>query len=113
MIFASHQFGSIEEPDWVDYVAQFDESGFEVYTTRALIDVEEEETSGLAREVKAKLNMGEALDQVRTRFFELSKVVSQLDIEQKDRLYKHCEAEVARSSSALIGQTLDEWIARA
>jgi hypothetical protein len=39
VIYASETFGEIEEPDWKDLAEQFDESGFEIYTSRALVKV--------------------------------------------------------------------------
>ena len=113
VILAYEWLALIKEPNWEEYANQFDESGFEIYWTRGLIDIEEEETRGVARDIEAKLNTSEALDQVRTRFFEVSELADQLDDEEKDRLYNHWEEEVARLSRALIGRSLDEWIARA
>jgi hypothetical protein len=110
VIYAFEWLGQIEEPDWQEYADQFDESGFEIYITKARIEVDEEESRGFAREIEAKLNTSEALDQVRTRFFELSELASQLDNEEKDRLFTRWEEEVTLFSSALIGQTLDDWL---
>ena len=42
MIYAFESLGEIEEPDWKDLAEQFDESGFEVYTSRALVEVDED-----------------------------------------------------------------------
>ena len=112
-VIASYEFlGLIDEPDWIEYANQFDESGFEIYNTRALIDINEEESRGASREIQAKLNTSEALDQIRLRFFELSEFADQLDLEEKDRLFKRWEEEMARCSKALIGSSLDEWIKR-
>jgi hypothetical protein len=41
-----------------------------------------------ARDIEAKLYTSEALDQARTRFFELSEFTSQLDLDEKERLLK-------------------------
>ena len=48
---------------------------------------------------------------MRTRFFEVSEVADELDDEEKDRLFKRWEEEVAYFSRALIGQSLDDWVA--
>jgi hypothetical protein len=112
VILAFEWLALIKEPNWEDYANQFDESGFEIYSTRALIEVEEESRT-LAREIEAKLNTSEALDQVRTRFFEVSEFADQLDDEEKDRLLRRWEEEVAQFSQALIGRSLGEWVARA
>ena len=66
----------------------FDESGFEIYQTRGLVDIKEEEKTGLSCDLEAKLNMNEALDQVRTHYFELSKLTDSLDLDEKERLLK-------------------------
>jgi hypothetical protein len=113
IILAYDWLGSIDEPDWEYYANQFDESGFEIYWTKGLVELEEEEQKGVTRDIQAKLNTSEALDQVRTRFFELSEAASQLNEEEKDRLFKVWEAEVFRFSEALIGSSLDEWVSRA
>ena len=112
VILAFDWLGLIEEPNWEDYANQFDESGFEIYSTRALVEVEDE-LHTIARGFEAKLNMSEALDQMRTRFFKVSEVADELDDEEKDRLFKRWEEEVAHFSRALIGQSLDDWVARA
>jgi hypothetical protein len=111
VIVAYEWLGLIEEPNWVEYAHQFDESGFEIYTSRALVEVEEEPRE-VSRDIQAKLNTSEALDQVRSRFFELSEFADQFDVEERDRLFKRWEAEVAQFSRALIGVSLDDWILR-
>jgi hypothetical protein len=112
VILAYEWLASIEEPNWVEYAHQFDESGFEIYSTRELVEVQEERHV-YSRDVEAKLNTSEALDQIRSRFFELSEFADQLDNEEKDRLFKRWEDNVAQFSRALIGSSLDEWVARA
>ena len=62
--------------------------------------------------VISEINTSEALDQIRSRFFELSEFANQLDAEEKDRLYKRWEEELTQYSRALIGWSLDEWIER-
>ena len=57
--------------------------------------------------------VSEALDQIRSRFFELSELGDQLDNEEKDRLFKRWESDIAQYSRALIGSSLDEWVSRA
>jgi hypothetical protein len=39
VISTCETLGEIEEPDWKDLAEQFDESGFEIYTSRALVKV--------------------------------------------------------------------------
>ena len=85
MIYAWETLGEIEEPDWAELAEQFDESGFEIYSSRALVQVDDEVT-GLSRDLEAKLVTSEALESVRTRFFEVVEVSDSLDIEARDRL---------------------------
>ena len=113
IIVAYEWLASIEEPNWEEHASQFDESGFEIYTTRALVKTQEDESRENSREIQAKLNTSEALDQIRSRFFELSEFADQLDIEEKDRLFKRWEEEIVQYSRSLIGSTLDEWVQRA
>ena len=112
VIFAYEFLSQIEEPDWLDYTHQFDESGFEVYLTRGLVEVDEDNIQTLTRDLQAKLNTSEALDHVRTRFFELSEFTDLLDADEKDRLLKRWEDELADFSSAFIGRSLEEWLNR-
>jgi hypothetical protein len=112
VILAFYWLGLIEEPNWEEYANQFSESGFEIYSTRALVEVEDEPRV-YSRDIEAKLNTSEALDQVRTRFFEVSELADQLDGEEKNRLFKRWEEEVTCFSRALIGLSLEEWVARA
>jgi hypothetical protein len=112
VIVAYEHLGLIDEPNWQEYADQFDESGFEIYSTRALVEIEEDESRDTSREVRAKLNTSEALDQIRSRFFELSEFADQLDSEEKDRLYKRWEEELAQHSRALVGWSLEDWIRR-
>ena len=85
VIYAFETLGEIEEPDWADLSDQFDESGFEIYTTRALIEVNNE-IGALSRDLEARLVTGETLDSIRTRFFEVVELSDSLDIEARDRL---------------------------
>jgi hypothetical protein len=68
VIYAYEFLTTIKEPDWAEYARQFDESGFEIYISRALVKVEDE-VKTLARDIKAKLNTSETLHYIRTRFF--------------------------------------------
>ena len=112
-MIASYEFlGLIDEPNWKEFADQFDESGFEIYSTRALVEIEENEPRDTLYNIQAKLNTSKALDQIRLRFFELSEFANQLDLEEKDRLFKRWEEEVKQCSKALIGWSLDEWIKR-
>jgi hypothetical protein len=52
------------------------------------------------------------LDQIRTRFFELAEFSDSLDLDEKDRLLRRWEAELADFSSAFIGRSLTEWLNR-
>ena len=61
----------VDEPNWDEYASQFEESGFEIYVTRGLVDVNYDESRDGSRDLKAKLNTREALDQTQTRIFEL------------------------------------------
>ena len=62
IIVAYEWLALIEEPNWEEYASQFDESGFEIYTTRALVETQEDESRENSREIQAKLNTSEALD---------------------------------------------------
>ena len=111
VIYAFESLGEIEEPDWKDLAEQFDESGFEVYTSRALVEVDED-IKVLSRDFEAKLVTNEALDSVRTRFFEVVEISDSLDEEARERLLKRWEEELADYTSAFIGRSLTEWLER-
>jgi hypothetical protein len=72
----------------------------------------EDNISALSRDMDAKLVTSEALDQIRTRFFEVTEFSDSLDLDEKDRLLKHWEAELADFSSAFIGRSFTEWLNR-
>ena len=110
MIYA-YNLGFIEEPDWAEFAEQFDESGFDIYVTRDLVNVDDE-IEGLARDFQTKLITSEALDQIRTRFFEVVEYGALLDEDTRDRLLKRWEAELADYTSAFIGRSFSEWINR-
>ena len=112
MIYAFECLGEIEEPDWKDLADQFDESGFEIYMSRALVEVEEE-VGTLARDLETKLVTSEALDSIRTRYFEVAEFSESLDIEARERLLRRWEEELADYSSAFIGRSFSEWLNRA
>jgi hypothetical protein len=67
---------------------------------------------GLSRDLQAKLVTSEALDSIRTRFYELSEFINQLDSDEKERLLRRWEGELADFSSAFIGRSLEEWLNR-
>ena len=67
MIHAFELLGEIEEPNWEDLAEQFDESWFEIYTSRALVDG----VSARSRDLEAKLVTSETLDPIKTHFFEV------------------------------------------
>jgi hypothetical protein len=87
VIYAWEVLGEIEEPEWADLAEQFDESGFEIYTSRGLVEVIEEEKP-LSRDLEAKLVTNETLESIRTRFFEVVEVSDSLDEEARDRLLR-------------------------
>jgi hypothetical protein len=87
MIYAFETLGEIEEPDWKGLAEQFDESGFEVYISRALVEVDDD-VKGLLCDFEAKLVMNEALEQVWTCFFEVVEVSDSLDKEARKRLLR-------------------------
>jgi hypothetical protein len=66
----------------------FNESGFEIYTSQALVKVKDDNVELLSRDIKAKLNTSKTLDHMQTRFFELSKFTDSLDLDKKKRLLK-------------------------
>jgi hypothetical protein len=70
VIYAFEALGEIEEPNWKDLAEQFDESGFEIYINKELIE-ESDYVGALSRDMEAKLVTSEALDSIRTRFFEV------------------------------------------
>jgi hypothetical protein len=107
-VLYAFNLGFIEEPNWVEFAAQFDESGFEIYVSRGLRD----EVEGIARDFEAKLVTSEALDQIRTRFFEIAEYGDSLDDDARDRLLKRWEAELADYTSAFIGRSFTEWVNR-
>ena len=70
----------------------FDESGFEIYTTRALVDIDDgDHVNALSRDFHSKLITSETLDQIRTRFFEIAEYSDSLDSDEKERLLKRWE----------------------
>jgi hypothetical protein len=73
VIHAYENLGLIEELDWIKFANQFDKSGFEVYITRALADIDDSYVDSLSHDLQAKLVTSETLDQIRIRFFKLSK----------------------------------------
>jgi truncated hemoglobin YjbI len=66
----------------------------------------------LARDVEVKLITNEALDAIRTRFYELVELSGSLDEEARDRLLARWERDVTKFSSALTGPSVTEWMSR-
>ena len=64
MIYIFEFLGLIDKPNWAEYARKFDESSFEIYLTRALVEVENDNISALIYDLKAKLVISEALKQV-------------------------------------------------
>jgi hypothetical protein len=102
----------IEEPNWTEYTRQFDELSFDIYVIRSLREVKDEEVVGLTRDLQAKLVTSEALDQIRTRFFEVAEFCDSLDVDEQERLLKRWEAELADYTSAFIGRSFADWFNR-
>jgi hypothetical protein len=94
------------------FAHQFNESGFEIYFTQELITILKSKESEVSRDLEAKLNTSEALDQVRTRFFEISEYSNWLDTKDKDLLLNRWEEGLAAFCEAFIGHSLTEWLAR-
>ena len=111
VIYAWEILGEIEEPDWADLAEQFDESGFEIYTSRGLVEASVEEKP-LSRDLEAKLVTSEALESIRTRFFEVVEISDSLDEEARERLLRRWEGELADYTSAFIGRSVTEWLQR-
>jgi hypothetical protein len=54
VIYAFDFLGEIEEPNLKDFAGQFNESGFEIYTSQALVNIDDD-VQTLSRDFKAKL----------------------------------------------------------
>jgi hypothetical protein len=108
VIYAFKYLGLIEKPNYTKFTNQFNESEFEIYSTRALVDEEENNHVSMSRELQAKQVTSETLDEIRTRFFELAEYADSLDADEKERW----EEELSDFSSAFIGQSFEEWIKR-
>ncbi len=54
----------------------------------------------------------QALDAVRTRFYEAVELSESLNEEARDRLLKRWEQEVGKFARALIGPSVTEWLNR-
>ena len=87
MIYAFETLGEIEEPDWKDLAEQFNKLGFEIYTTRALVKIDNV-IKASSRDLEAKQVTNEALDSIRTRFFKVIELSNSLDEEARDRLLR-------------------------
>jgi hypothetical protein len=79
--------------------------------TRALVKVSKEER-GLSHDLEVKLVTSEALESIRTRFFEVVEVSDSLDEEARERLLHRWEVELADYTSAFIGRSVTEWLER-
>jgi hypothetical protein len=93
-------------------VELFDESGFDIYTCRALVKVEDDEEEPPARDVEAKLVMNEALENIWTRFYEVVELSDSLDADARDRLLMRWQKELSVFTSAFIGSSVTEWMNR-
>jgi hypothetical protein len=111
VIYAFESLGEIEEPDWKGLSEQFDESGFEIYISRALVEVNDD-VSALTRDLESKLVTSETLESIRTRFFQVVELSDSLDEEARERLLRRWEAELADYTSAFISRSLTEWLER-
>lgn len=87
VIYAFETLGEIEEPDQKDLAEQFDELGFEIYISRALVKVNND-VSRLLRNLEAKLVTSKALELIKTRFFKVVEVSNSLDKEVRKRLLR-------------------------
>jgi hypothetical protein len=110
VIYAFCFLGAIEEPDWSEYARLFDESGFEIYSTTALVEVEDPTQAAKSRVNEAKLNTSETLDTVRTRFFEIAEHADSLEAPEQEDLLDRWDKELRQCLSPLIGRPLPEWI---
>jgi hypothetical protein len=63
VIYAFDYLGEIEEPNLKDFAGQFNESGFEIYTSQALVNIDDD-VQTLSRDFKAKLVTSETLDSI-------------------------------------------------
>lgn len=70
IIYAWEALGEIEEPDWRNLAKLFDESGFEIYISKELVEVDDH-VGSLSRDQEAKLVTNEALSQSRPAFLKL------------------------------------------
>ena len=62
--------------------------------------------------MEAKLVTSEALESIRTRFFEVVEISDSLDKEARERLLRRWEAELADYTSAFISRSVTEWLQR-
>ena len=75
------------------------------------MEVEDEERPP-PRDVEAKHVTNEALNAVRTRFYEVVELTKDLDKEARDRLLKRWEQEVVKMAYALTAASVTEWMNR-
>jgi hypothetical protein len=62
--------------------------------------------------VEAKLVTNEALENIRTRFYEVVELSDSLDAEARDRLLVRWQKELSVFTSAFIGSSVTEWMNR-
>jgi hypothetical protein len=73
------------------------------------VEVEDEERPP-PRDVEAKHVTNEALNAVRTHFYEVVELTEDLDKEARDRLLKRWEQEVVKMAHALTAALVTEWM---
>jgi hypothetical protein len=108
VIYTYEFLGSIEEPNWSEFAELFEESGFDIYYTRGLVEVDEDHIDALSHNFEAKLFLSETLNQIRTRFYEVTEFSDTLTLDKKERLLKRWRDELTNFSSNFIGQSFSE-----
>ena len=66
--------------------------------------------TALSRDMEARLNMNETLEQVRTRFYELNEFTDSLSPEEKSATLERFNAELADHLGDLVGRSNEEWL---
>ncbi|TGO82553.1 hypothetical protein BPOR_0807g00020 [Botrytis porri] len=61
-------------------------------------------------DMHARFNMGERLEQIRARFFELSEYSDSLELTQKAIIMKRFEDCLSEVTNALIGLSIEDFI---
>jgi hypothetical protein len=88
-----------------EFAEQFKVSGFEIYNTRAIVEIDKDYVDTLAHDIKARLATIETLDQIRDSLFWFSNL---LDSNEKYGLLKSKKEELADFSGAFIRQSLED-----